>query len=117
MFHPPLSTVYASQVPSVGVPSPYIPGSYMLATTSGSGNPLLPTVLHGGLQVVGMPLRDVPKGVFLEVYLSNEALPGAIPYGLRGYPRYEQKGLPKVLSRLLTPEARMPVIPWFMPVL
>ena len=37
------------------------------------------TALHGVLRVVGRVLREVPKGVFLEVLAQKGGIHGAIP--------------------------------------
>jgi len=63
--------------------------------------------------VLGMDLKDVPKGVFLVVSVLNVVLHRAITGGYEGPDSYEQKGGLKVLSRLFGPQPSMAGIPWF----
>jgi len=60
------------------------------------------TLLAEGWTVLGTSSQGVPEGVFLAVSDRKVSLPGAIPYGFSSQDSFEQKGLFKVLSRLLT---------------
>jgi len=74
-----LPPVYASLVHPVGSLPAVHARMYTLAHTSGLGNPLLPTVLTGGLRVRGSPLRKVPGEAKREVLVRNVLHHGAIP--------------------------------------